>query len=54
MVVVVGRGQMPGVVPPVAVVAVAATYRKAAVAVMVMVMGMGRMIRILIQSLDPG
>jgi len=52
MVVVVGRGQTPGVVPPVAVVAVAATYRKAAVAVMVMVMG--RMIRILIQSLDPG
>jgi len=52
-VVVVGRGQVPGMVPPVVavVVVVAATCRRAVVVVMVMGKGM---IRIPIQFLDPG
>ena len=50
--VVLGRGQTPGIVPAVVVAVVAATCRRAAVVVMGMVIM--RMIRILIQSLDPG
>ena len=41
---------MPGIVLPVVVAVVAVTCCRAAVMVMVM----GRMIRVLIQSLDPG
>ena len=52
MVVVVGGGQVPGIVPPIVAVVVTATCHRVAVVVMGMVMM--RMIRILIQSLDPG
>ena len=48
--VVLGGGRTPGIVPPVVVAVVAATFHRAAVMVMVM----GRMICVLIQSLDPG
>jgi len=50
-VVVVGRGQAPGMVPPIVAVVVAATYRRAVMVVMVM----GKvMIRTRIRFLGPG
>jgi len=51
LVVVVGRGQAPGMVPPIVAVVVAATYRRAVMVVMVM----GKvMIRTRIRFLGPG
>jgi len=55
LVVVVGRGQAPGMVPPVVAVVVAAICRRAAVVVMVKVMAMIRILtRFPALILDPG